>query len=531
MSRKIDQAGISNPTEQTKNIEQFTKDHYIAVVKINHLLQDNLKFDGGDDHTLCNFGLWLSSFTTESKELQDLIEKISDPHKRFHTAVKKIKELTYAGKLAEAQAVDKKDLDPAMKDVFGEFEELRKLSSSVLDLEQNVQKQLFGPVTARQREAVDLLQKLVQINKDNSEKSISSLQNISNSSRTLLSIIAVIGLIVAMILGIALSNGITRPIKIAIEGMTSATEQVSAAALQLSSASQELSSGASEQASSIEETSASLEEMGGMVQNNVTNAQKAKDLAGQVKQVSEMGDASMEKLQSSMKEILESNEKIEQLVKVIGEIGEKTKVMDEIVFQTKLLSFNASVEAERAGEHGRGFAVVAQEVGNLAQMSGKSAQEISQIVTSSIRQAEAITAENKKKVEQGNSYVIETGKYLKEIMNSAATVTDGAQQVVAASQEQASGIKQINLAMSNLDKATQQNASMAEETASTSEELSAQTGTLNDLVADLVRLVDGSSAMTDSAMRNSNQPSQKRSPLKLAHSGGKSMESGAKKTD
>src|SRR5690606_36951178 len=118
-------------------------------------------------------------------------------------------------------------------------------------------------------------------------------------------------------------------------------------------------------------------------------------LANEVKQVSETANESMTKLEMSIKEILHSNEKIEQLVKVIGNIGEKTKVMDEIVFQTKLLSFNASVEAERAGEHGRGFAVVAQEVGNLAQMSGKSAQEIAEIVKSSIQEAEAITTENK----------------------------------------------------------------------------------------------------------------------------------------
>ena len=307
--------------------------------------------------------------------------------------------------------------------------------------------------------------------------------------------IIIVGLFIATGIGITLGFIITlsiaAPLKKAIDSMRNATEEIGAASTELSGASQQLSSGASEQASSIEETSASLEEMGGMVQNNVTNAQKAKDLAAQVRSVSEQGNASMGKLQTSMTEILESNEKIEQLVKVIGEIGEKTKVMDEIVFQTKLLSFNASVEAERAGEHGRGFAVVAQEVGILAQMSGKSAQEIAQIVTGSIRQAEAITTENKKKVETGNSYVLETSKYLKEIMVSAATVTDGAQQVLSASQEQAAGIKQINLAMSNLDKATQENSAMAEETASTSEELNAQTTNLNALVDELVQLVDG----------------------------------------
>ncbi len=307
----------------------------------------------------------------------------------------------------------------------------------------------------------------------------------------------IIGLIVATALGVIMAftvtTAISRPLKIAIDGIKNATAQVGSASEQLSSAAQQLSSGANEQASAIEETSASLEEMLGMVQNNVTNAKKANELSTEVKNISEQGNESMTKLQSAMGEILSSNDKIEQLVRVIGEIGEKTKVMDEIVFQTKLLSFNASVEAERAGEHGRGFAVVAQEVGNLAQMSGKSAQEISQILSDSIKQAEAITTENKKKVEIGNSYVLESGKILREITSSASQVVEGASQVSSASEEQATGIKQITTAMTNLDRAVQENAATAEETASTSEELNAQADSLNTLVQSLVSLMDGKS--------------------------------------
>ena len=342
--------------------------------------------------------------------------------------------------------------------------------------------------------AEQALGKIIKLNTENANKTAGGAIENATYGRLMMIVSIILALMIATILAIVVTSAISKPLKIAVEGMTNATDQVSAASLQLSSAAQQLSSGANEQASSIEETSASLEEMGGMVQNNVTNAKSAEDLANKVKTISESGNSSMEKLRFSMEEILESNKKIEQLVKVIAEIGEKTQVMDDIVFQTKLLSFNASVEAERAGEHGRGFAVVAQEVGILAQMSGKSAQEIAQIVTNSIRQAEAITTENKKKVEQGNGYVVETAKYLKEILGSAQTVADGAHQVLVASQEQSSGIKQINEAMSNLDKATQQNASMAEETASTSEELTAQTETLTGLVDSLVTMMEGGNA-------------------------------------
>jgi methyl-accepting chemotaxis protein len=248
-------------------------------------------------------------------------------------------------------------------------------------------------------------------------------------------------------------------------------QNLSSGAANVATASQSIASGASEQASSIQETSSSLEEMSGMIQNNVTSSEKSAKLSDDVKKASQEGNESMKNLQVSMSEILESNEKIRDLVKVIGNIGDKTQVMDEIVFQTKLLSFNASVEAERAGEHGRGFAVVAQEVGNLAQMSGVAAQEIAEIVKESIKSAEVITVANKEKVEQGNTLAINTGKVLENILESAATVSEGSQQVLAASKDQSKGIIQINDAMTQLDKVTQENSASTEELSGQAEEL------------------------------------------------------------
>jgi methyl-accepting chemotaxis protein len=302
------------------------------------------------------------------------------------------------------------------------------------------------------------------------------------------------------------SIGLVNNIKRLAAQLRESSTQVASASSQLSGAAQELSSLSSEQASSVEETSSALEEMSGMVENNVVNSGKAFELSNTVRTESEHGNDSMNSLRGSMKDILASNEKIEELVKVIDNIGDKTKVMDEIVFQTKLLSFNASVEAERAGEHGRGFAVVAQEVGNLAQMSGKAAQEIAEIVKESIRSAETITSENKKRVEGGNNLVVEAAKVLKNIMDVSTTVSEGSNQVLKASKDQAAGIKQINVAMSQVDKATQENAATAEETASTSEELSAQTEVLNGLVGELFALVTNQH-QTANQNKNTNQSS------------------------
>jgi len=308
--------------------------------------------------------------------------------------------------------------------------------------------------------------------------------------------IIIIGLVVAIALGLFLSvvivRGIVGPLSSAIDRVSQASNEITTASEELSTASQTLAEASNQQASSIEETSASLEELSGMVKNNVASAEKSNEVAEQVKSVSAKGSVAVKDLVHSMEEILESNAKIQELVKVIAEIGDKTAVIDEIVFQTKLLSFNASVEAERAGEHGRGFAVVAQEVGNLAQMSGKAALEISTIVKESIANAEQITTENRKKVEGGNELVKATALILDEIETNAKTVASSASQIVEASKDQASGINQINTAMVQLDKATQNNASTSEETASSSEELSAQSITLNEIVGELLYMITGS---------------------------------------
>lgn len=260
---------------------------------------------------------------------------------------------------------------------------------------------------------------------------------------------------------------------------------------ELANSSRQLSDLASQQASSIESTAASIEEISAMVNNNVEQSEKSTQLSGQVKATADQGNQSMNKLIGSMEDIIASNEKIQELVKVISEIGEKTGVIDEIVFQTKLLSFNASVEAERAGEHGRGFAVVAQEVGNLAQMSGKAASEIASMVKSSVKSAEAITNENKAKVELGHDLVKDTAKYLAEIAHDAEDLLSQAQQITNASKEQSEGIAQVNRAMGELDKATQLNSQTSRSTAKSSEDMASQAERLKENISLLVTLVEG----------------------------------------
>ncbi|MFK7826068.1 MAG: CHASE3 domain-containing protein [Oligoflexales bacterium] len=238
-----------------------------------------------------------------------------------------------------------------------------------------------------------------------------------------------------------------------------------------------LSSNTTEQAAALEETSSSIEEMNGIVKNNSNFAMTSFDLSTDVKKKAV-------ELSGSFTKIEESNAEIETLVKVIKEIGEKTRVIDEIVFQTKLLSFNASVEAERAGEHGRGFAVVAQEVGNLAALSGKAAVEISAIVKESTEKGLVIAKENANRVKEGSESMREAQEIIESVAGSSKKIVD-------ASQEQSKGITQINHAIQEINNATQNTSSIAAQTSQSSKSLRNQALEMDVIVKELNRVLSG----------------------------------------
>ena len=323
--------------------------------------------------------------------------------------------------------------------------------------------------------------------------------------------------LMSLLLGVGLASfvlrSISRSINHVISSLRDNSTQVAASAQQIASSSSDLSQAASQQAASLEETSAAVEEMDSMVKqnaesskNSVTVADASSSVASKGKKVVEGMIVAMNEINIANSKIMEqvtaSNRSISDIVKVIAEISNKTKVINDIVFQTKLLSFNASVEAARAGEHGKGFAVVAEEVGNLAQMSGNAAKEISLmldgsivkvegIVTETSSRVESLIAEGKAKVEAGSIVARQCGDVLDEIVRNFASVTSMVGDISSASEEQARGISEITKAMAQLDQVTQQNAAVSEEAASAAEELAAQAESMREVVQVLVHAIKG----------------------------------------
>ncbi|WP_414699008.1 methyl-accepting chemotaxis protein [Oligoflexus sp.] len=204
--------------------------------------------------------------------------------------------------------------------------------------------------------------------------------------------------------------------------------------------------------------------------------------------------------QDIVTQVRESNLQLSEIVTLIREIGTKTKVINEIAFQTKLLSFNAAVEAARAGDQGKGFAVVAQEVGNLAQVSGSAAKEISMILEKSTVTVESIIAKTTEKVdaiihqgtlrvEEGIAASKECASILDEIVSRISTINVMAQEIANASQEQTTGMSEISRAMEAIDHTAQANASASRQVADITSQLKSENEKIQTLTTTMDQLL------------------------------------------
>jgi methyl-accepting chemotaxis protein-1 (serine sensor receptor) len=293
-----------------------------------------------------------------------------------------------------------------------------------------------------------------------------------------------------------------------VSSVRQSSDSIATGSAQIAAGNLDLSSRTESQASSLEETASTMEELTSTVKQNAEQSHHASKLVLSTAEIAVSGGEVVGKVIQTMASIKDSSRKIADIIGVI----------DGIAFQTNILALNAAVEAARAGEQGRGFAVVASEVRNLAQRSAGAAKEIKTLISDSVEQ-----------VEVGRKLVDEAGEAMDDIVTSVQLVADIISGTAAASQEQSSGIEQVNQAVGQMDEITQQNAALVEEAAAAAASLQEQAGKLAEAVS--VFKLEGSSygvqpvtparqAATAALPKHKGAPTRVLSTRKLALAGG-----------
>lgn len=338
----------------------------------------------------------------------------------------------------------------------------------------------------------------------------------SDRSSMITMIFVLIGSVTVMGFGIWFAIHLSRDLAEASLTLAKETENVDESSQQLLEISKTLAESMVTQAAAVQQTAASVEEINSMIQRSSENARASSDVSNETRDRANEGRRvaaevvdSMQKIHESNEDITnyvnESNRELAKIITVISEIENKTKVINDIVFQTKLLSFNASVEAARAGENGKGFAVVAEEVGSLAQMSGSAAKEISDILKSSLETVSGIVSSTKTNVDRlvmaGKQKVengLQSARRSDEVLTELAQKMEGMNQMVSeislAAKEQSQGVQEISKAITQFERVTNENVQSSLGVSSASTRLRSNAEEMKELATKLTTTVEGNAA-------------------------------------
>jgi hypothetical protein len=304
-------------------------------------------------------------------------------------------------------------------------------------------------------------------------------------------------LVPVWILVLMVSFSVTKPLNVIVKKLTTGAELISEVAAKVGESSNLLAKASNEQASAVQETVASTAEMSSMISQTTDYAKESFSLANKVSQRTEEGGRIMEQMVTAMESIQQANNQLQEMANIINEISTKTTVINDIVFKTQLLSFNASIEAARAGQHGRGFAVVAEEVGNLAEMSGNAAKEIQVLLDNSKRQVTDIVESTRIRVSEGQRVSKDAVDTFNDIAKDVYSISSQIQSINDATKEQEIGVKQTTLAMNQMDRTSQENNTVALQASQLSSKLLGESSHLLDISAAMKILVKGNKALKE----------------------------------
>lgn len=323
----------------------------------------------------------------------------------------------------------------------------------------------------------------------------------------------IVGVIVfAIAVGIVVSLLVVRsvigPMKNALQDLNTTSAELFTQAEVMTQSSTDLNSASNEQSAAVQQSVAAIAEILSMVSQTSDFSQQSISASHSMTEKTQEGSRIIHRLSKSISSIQQANAQLMEMANIIQEISNKTTVINDIVFKTQLLSFNASIEAARAGQHGRGFAVVAEEVGNLAEMSGSSAREIQSLLEDSQKQVALIVDSVQKRVAEGEQVATEAVTIFEKISGETSQLNNYINRIGDATKEQETGIHQISTAMSQVGASAQKNLLSANQTSQTSRKLTGQSRGLSNVVKSLEGILFGGSSSGNSKYLRKNSGEQ-----------------------
>jgi methyl-accepting chemotaxis protein len=320
-------------------------------------------------------------------------------------------------------------------------------------------------------------------------------------------------LVFAVLISISMTKNINAILKSIAERLSLSSDHLSKSSGVLTEASESLSIGTSQQAEALHETVTSTNEIAAMTQRASENSRESLSKIALTKNASEKGSDSVQEMIGAINDIRKfthelnetiqkGNQEITDLVALINKIGEKTRLIDDIVFQTKLLAFNVSVEAARIGDHGKGFAVVSQQMSSLAEISGNASKEIGAMLNETIQKASEVSQTNEQnmkrvitvgdeKTSTGSRVAVNCKRALDEINTYIAEMCDMINETAQSSEEQTKGISEINNAMSQIDEVASKNTENSKSCSDAAVVLMDEVEKTRDIIKDLTTVING----------------------------------------